>query len=128
MDKFGARVVIIFSSLLVAIGQIFFLLGVDIRLYYLALFGRGIYGCGGDNLDLGQSIIVIKWFSGKELSMAFGINSSMSLFGIALNDNIEPIIVESTGSLIFGLFIGAVFCFVSLLAVLFLVILDKKKR
>ena len=60
--------------------------------------------------------------------MAFGINSSMSLFGIALNDNIEPIIVESTGSLIFGLFIGAVFCFVSLLAVLFLVILDKKKR
>ena len=60
MDKFGARVVIIFSSLLVAIGQIFFLLGVDIRLYYLALFGRGIYGCGGDNLDLGQSIIVIK--------------------------------------------------------------------
>ena len=127
MDKFGVRVVLLVSSFLVTIGQAIFTIGVSMNSIYIALLGRGIYGCGGDNLDIAQSMIVIKWFSGKELSMAFGLNSSMSYLGSVLNENSEPKIVESTGSVVFGLFVGFIACLLSFLSVFFLIAIDKKR-
>ena len=127
MDKFGVRIVLLVSAFLVTIGQAIFAIGVGINSFYIALLGRGIYGCGGDNLDIAQSMIVIKWFSGKELSMAFGLNSSMSYLGTVLNDNSEPKIVESTGSVVFGLCLGFIVCLVSFLSVFLLIDIDKKR-
>ena len=102
MDKFGARALIYASSALVTIGQAIFAFGVSINSFPIALLGRAIFGCGGENLDIAQSVIVIRWFVGKELSMAFGLNSTLSLLGSVLNDNIEPRIVDGT-NLDFGL-------------------------
>lgn len=127
MDKFGSRVVLVFSSMLVTIGQAIFAFGVGIKSFYISLIGRTIFGCAGENLDLAQSIIVIGWFSGKELSMAFGLNSIMSLLGSVLNDSTEPILYAKTNSVSLGLWIGFIICFVSLTPAFFLVKIDKKR-
>lgn len=126
MDKFGARALIYASSLLVTIGQAVFAFGVSINSFPIALLGRGIFGCGGENLDIAQSVIVITWFAGKELSMAFGLNSTLSLLGSVLNDNIEPMVVEKT-DLDTGLWVGFLVCCASLLAAVFLNTLDRKR-
>ena len=126
MDKFGARALIYISSFLVTLGQAVFAFGVSINSFPLALLGRGILGCGGENLDIAQSVIVIGWFTGKELSMAFGLNSTLSLLGSVLNDNIEPVIVAGT-NLDTGLWIGFLVCVASFIAAIFLNTLDRKR-
>ena len=127
MDKFGVRIVIIISSFLVTIGQAVFAFGVSIGSFYVALLGRGLLGCGGENLDVSQTVIVVKWFAGRELSMALGLNSSMSLIGTVLNDDTEPKIVSSSNSLDLGLWIGFMVCVGSLFSAFFLTGLDKKR-
>lgn len=120
IDSFGAGKVLLYSSLLITIGQLIFALSTHFKSFYLALIGRAIFGSGGENLDLAQSVIVLSWFSGKELSMAFGLNSSISLLGSVLNDNTEPFIVSYTGSLSFGLWIGVFVCLLSFFSVFWL--------
>lgn len=127
IDKFGAKFLIIASSLLITIGQAVFAFGVSINSFPIALLGRAIFGCGGDNLDIAQNIIIISWFTGKELSMAFGLNSAMALFGSSLNDNLEPFIVEKT-NLNTGMLICFLACCISFLDTFFLNSLDGKRN
>ena len=96
MDGFGVRVFIYISSGLVTIGQAIFAFGITFSSFYTTLLGRVVLGCGGINLEIGQCAIVVGWFSGKELSMAFGLNSMLSFLGILLNDNIMPVLVYYT--------------------------------
>ena len=126
MDKFGTRSLIYISSFLVTLGQAIFAFGVSISNFPLALLGRGIFGCGGENLDLAQSVIMVAWFTGKELSMAFGLNSTLSLLGSVMNDNTEPIIVAAT-NLDTGLWVGLLVCVASFIGAIFLNFLDKKR-
>jgi nitrate/nitrite transporter NarK len=109
---------------LIVIGQTLFVVGVHQRSFLLVLLGRGIFGCGGENLDLAQSVIVYRWFSGKELSMAFGMNSMTSLMGSVLNDNIEPVAVEYFG-ITNGLILGLFVCLLSLGCTILVIFLDK---
>lgn len=126
MDKFGARTIIFLSSALVCIGQAVFAFGVSIGSFPIALLGRGVFGCGGENLDIAKSVIVIGWFATKELSMAFGINSTLSLLGSVLNDNIEPNLAETT-DLDFALWAGFFACLGSFGASIILNAMDKKR-
>ena len=45
------------------------------------LIGRFIFCLGGENLAVTQSSIASKWFFGKTLSFAMGINVSFSRLG-----------------------------------------------
>ena len=126
VDSFGVRTVLFICSIFIILGQTLFMLGVIYKSFTTALIGRFIFGCGGENLDLAQSIIVLRWFSGKELSMAFGLNSMTSLIGSVLNDNIEPIVVEAFG-LGHGLMIGLIICVLSFICTILALNLDKKR-
>lgn len=124
VDYFGVHTMLIIFSCLVTIGQLIFFLGVSFESFYLALAGRGIFGCGGEVLELAQTIIVIKWFTGKELSMTFGLTSMFALLGSVANDNIEPTIAEHYG-LNTALFISFIVCAFSLLVTLIVIRIDK---
>ena len=127
IDYLGVRTVLVVCSVLIVMGQSLFLMGVANKSFYLALIGRGLIGCGGENLDLGQSIIVLRWFTGKELAMAFGLTSMSSLIGSVINDNIEPLIVENYG-LNIGLSVGVVICSLSLLTTFFVIKVDNSRE
>lgn len=59
MDRLGVHTLMYFSGGLIAFGQSIFALGVSLKSFNLALLGRVIFGCGGDNLEIAQSIVLI---------------------------------------------------------------------
>ena len=117
---------LLFSSL-VMIGQGIFALGVTIESYLICLLGRGVFGLGGESLSVSENYSIMSWFTGKELSMAIGTSLSVARLGSALNDNIEPAIVTSSGSVALGVWIGFVICALSVLFAIMQNILDKKR-
>ena len=126
-DYFGVHSVLLFFSILISFGQFLFYLGVSFKSFFLSLLGRGIFGCGGEVLELAQTIILIKWFTGKELSMTFGLTSMFSLLGSVANDNLEPLISEHFG-LGTALFVSLVLCLGSLLGTMFVINIDKSRE
>lgn len=126
MDKFGARFLVYLSSILVTAGHAIFAFGVSIGSFPIALLGRGIFGCGGDNLDLSQSVIVIGWFASKELSMAFGLNSTISMLGEVANDILEPVIIREA-NMNTALWVGFLVCVGSLLSAIIVNTMDSRR-
>jgi MFS family permease len=123
----GVRIGIIIFSILVTAGQAIFAFGVSIKSYPIALLGRGIFGCGGESQNVAQSTIVSNWFTGKELSMALGMNVSISRLGSVLNDFLEPQLYSATGTVILGLWVGFGLCVASLVCGIMLGAIDKKR-
>jgi MFS family permease len=58
------------------------------------VFGRFLFGLGGEALGIGANIFVIKWFSGKELSFANALTLSMFRSATVLNTLLSPKIAE----------------------------------
>jgi len=69
--------------------------------------------------------MVSKWFKGKELSFALGMNIMFSRFGSVLNAGIVPAVYESSG-LGYALFVGFLVCLFSLANAFGLISLDRK--
>lgn len=119
IDKIGLNFsIFLFSSLLV-IGQGVFaiagFLGTEEPSntpFIVAMIGRFIFGLGGESLNVCQSTIVSRWFIGKELSLALGINISVSRLGSVFNNYSMPPIAEAT-SLGFALLFGFFLCIIS---------------
>jgi len=89
------------------------------------LGGRVIFGMGGECMSVAQSAIVSRWFKGKELSFAFGLNLSISRLGSVINGIILPRVVENNDGLIGkALFIGFGICLFSLIMGFCLVLVD----
>ena len=103
VDMIGVRTGNFLFSFLVMIGQGIFAFGVTIESYPICLLGRGVFGLGGESLNVSENYSIMSWFAGKELSMAMGASISVARLGSVLNDNIEPTIVTTSGSLALGL-------------------------
>ena len=78
IDRIGARkAALIFSMLCLAGAAITTLKG---SLTMMAV-GRLIFGLGAESLIVGITTVIAKWFKGKELSLAFGLNLTLSRLG-----------------------------------------------
>jgi MFS family permease len=127
VDKLGVRVGILVFTLVIAIGQAIFAFGVQINNFYIALLGRGIFGCGGESQGIAQNAIVFSWFTGKELAMSFGFTLSIAKLAGLLNDIIEPLLYNATDNLDFCFWLGFLICCASLVSAILLILLDKKR-
>jgi len=58
------------------------------------MIGRFVFGLGGESMTVAQSTIVSAWFSGKELSFAFGINLSVARIGSSINGPVTTVIAD----------------------------------
>eukprot|EP00744_Colponema_vietnamica_P012638 GILI01017733.1.p1 GENE.GILI01017733.1~~GILI01017733.1.p1 ORF type:complete len:506 (-),score=112.11 GILI01017733.1:620-2137(-) len=125
IDKLGVRSGMMLFSLCIAAGQGFFAYGASVNSFPVMLLGRVVFGLGGESLTVAQSAVVTQWFRGKELALALGLNLSIARLGSVLNNASEPWIVSSS-SLSIGLWVGFILCLFSLLAGLFLCLLDSK--
>ena len=54
--------------------------------YEVMLAGRFVLGIGAEPLIVAATTVLAKWFSGKELGFAFGLNLSVSRLGSASTD------------------------------------------
>lgn len=91
----GVRGGVFLFTLLVLIGQLIFALGISSKEYYLALFGRFVYGLGGENLVVAQNTFTVRWFSGRTLALAFGIVVAFARVGTSVNFALSPTLADS---------------------------------
>jgi MFS family permease len=76
--------------------------------------GRVIFGIGSETLIVAQSAIAARWFTGKELAMAFGITLTIARLGTIFSFNTEALLATRLGWR-GALWIAAALCLFSLL-------------
>lgn len=84
IDKIGTRRSVFIFAVLVMIGSMVTVLKGN---FYIMIIGRFIYGLGAESMIVAITTIVARWFKGKELSFAFGLNLTVARLGsfMALN-------------------------------------------
>lgn len=85
IDKLGIRIGNFVFVSIILVGQSVVFVAAVIRNFPTLLGGRAFYSLGDENLGVCQSAIVSKWFYGKELGFAMGINVSFSRLGSVLS-------------------------------------------
>jgi MFS family permease len=68
-------------------------------------FGFFLFGLGAETSIVVLSKIVVKWFKGKEMALALGLNLAIGRLGSALAMNLTPKLTEPTWN--FGIWVGA---------------------
>jgi MFS family permease len=84
IDKIGTRKSVFIFTFLIMLGSVITAIWGNI---YTMVFGRLIFGLGAESMIVAITTIVARWFKGKELSFAFGLNLTVARLGsfIALN-------------------------------------------
>ncbi|KAG0057075.1 hypothetical protein BGZ83_001924 [Gryganskiella cystojenkinii] len=122
-DRFGLRKMLLFLSIMVVIGQAVVCWGLERRNVAVMILGRILFGAA-ETLSVAQSAITVKYFRGKELAMALGVNLCVSRLGSVLNDILSPYI-WSKSSVPLAFWGGFVSCVLSMVCAFTLVWLDK---
>jgi MFS family permease len=113
IDSFGDRLLLLVLSTLVALGHALFALGIHLKWYSFMLFGRLLFGVGGESLAVVQSQITSRWFRNKELAFALGWNICVGRLGSVFNDFLSPQLGSMWG-VVGATWFGMVSCFFSL--------------
>lgn len=78
IDRIGARISILIFSIICSIAALITAISSDL---YLMLAGRLLLGIGAEPLIVAITTALAKWFKGKELGFAFGINLTIARLG-----------------------------------------------
>jgi MFS family permease len=84
IDRYGTKISIIIFSIISTIAAIVTWASPDLE---VMLLGRIILGLGSEPLIVAITTALAKWFKGKELSFAFGINLTIARLGSVAADN-----------------------------------------
>ncbi|KAK5578977.1 hypothetical protein RB653_008653 [Dictyostelium firmibasis] len=125
-NVFGLKKGAIIFCCLVMAGQIIFSVSSNLKLFWLALVGRTIFGLGGESLSVAQSTFCATWFKGRgDINFAFAITLAFSRIGSAINFQISPRIEDNQVSKVpTAIWVGAIVCGVSFASCIILVVLD----
>lgn len=84
IDKIGTRISVLLFTFLIMIGSIITALTGNL---IIMASGRLIFGLGAESMIVAITTIIARWFKGKELSFAFGLNLTVARLGsfLALN-------------------------------------------
>ena len=112
IDRVGVRrASLIFSTFVVA-GAALVASAPSLPLMYL---GRILFGMGSESMIVAQSAITARWFTGKELALAFGITLTVSRLGTLFTFNTEELFATRYGFR-GALWIAALLCLLILAA------------
>lgn len=84
IDRYGTRKSVLFFGMLCTVSAV--VTGISDK-FYVMLFGRVLLGLGAEPLIVAITTALAKWFKGKELSFAFGINLTIARLGSVAADN-----------------------------------------
>jgi MFS family permease len=84
IDRIGTRISVVIFTLLIMTGAL--VTALSSQLFFMAA-GRLIFGMGAESMIVAITTIIARWFKGKELSFAFGLNLTVARLGsfLALN-------------------------------------------
>ena len=111
VDRVGVRrASLIFSAFVVA-GAAMVAAAPSLPVLYA---GRVLFGIGSETMIVAQSAIAARWFTGKELAMAFGITLPIARLGTLFSFNTEELLATRFGWR-GALWVAAALCLFSLL-------------
>ncbi len=96
--------------------------------FIIMLAGRFLYGLGSESLIITMDKIISKWFKGKELSLAFGLNITIARLGTFAALNSAARIQAWSGSWRLAIWVSAIIMFVSFALFLVYSGMDKAKE
>jgi len=121
IDRVGVRrASLLFSSFVVA-GAALVAWAPSLPVLYA---GRVIFGMGSETMIVAQSAITARWFTGKELAMAFGITLTIARLGTLFSFNTEQLLATRFGWR-GALWIAAGLCLASLICNLIYTFMDR---
>lgn len=84
IDRIGTRISVVIFTFLVMLGSLLTAIKGDI---VIMAAGRLLFGLGAESMIVAITTIIARWFKGKELSFAFGLNLTLARLGsfMALN-------------------------------------------
>ena len=121
IDRAGVRRASMIFSVLVVVGAAIVAWAPNLPTMY---FGRIVFGMGSESMIVAQSAIVARWFTGKELALAFGITLTVSRLGTLFSFNTEELLANRMGFR-GALWVAAILCVVSLVANWIFTLMDR---
>lgn len=148
LDKFGIRFTGVMATVIMIIGvsikfwairtpelrevHVMFL-GADVtkQVLYAAL-GYALFGVGIEIAGITVSKIIAKWFRGKELALAMGLEMACARIGTGLALGLTPILavtfaVDGLPSISTPIFLGLLLLIIGLISFLVFAVMDKKR-
>ena len=93
----------------------------------LACFGFMIFGCGCEMAGTTVSKSIAKWFKGKEMAMAMGLEMSIARLGVFAAMWLSPVVYKMGGSQVSApVLFGAVLLMIGLIFYFVFCVMDKK--
>lgn len=92
----------------------------------VAALGYAIFAFGYETVNITATKLLVRWFNGKEVALALGMNVAFARFGTMLAMGAPLKIHEWTGSISAPILFGTVLLLLGLLTFLIVVMMDKK--
>ncbi|MDH4218114.1 MAG: MFS transporter [Candidatus Aminicenantes bacterium] len=124
LDRFGIRKAGTFYVFLILLGSLVTSLGAG-KSFVVMLIGRMLFGVGSEATLLVTNKVIARWFKGKELGFAYGLNITVMRFGTVLAFNTSVQIANWTGAWRWSVWAGTVVMFVSFILFLVYLMIDK---
>lgn len=122
LDKKGIRFAGILSCILMVVGvgikywaistpslleTSVHIFGMDMKSQVLwAILGYALFGVGAEVAGISVSKAIVKWFKGKELALAMGLQLSLARLGSAAALSFSPMIAKATGHISTPVLVG----------------------
>lgn len=96
-DKFGNKTIMLVFATFILVGSAIETFACFQKSMEMFLFGRFVFGCGAETLNVCVSIVISKWFKGQELALALAIILSLSKLATVVTDWISPLMYRAIG-------------------------------
>jgi len=124
LDRVGIKKAGIIYAGLCVLGSLVTAIAAD-KSFVWMLVGRGIFGFGSEAAILVVNKVIARWFRGKELSFAFGLNITVCRFGTFLAMGTSAMIRNRLGSWTWSVWAGTLIMFLTFLFFLVYLAIDK---
>ena len=92
----------------------------------MMLLGRLLYGLGAETSIVIISKILVKWFKGKNLALAFGLKIGFGRLGTMAALNMSPILINSESNIGFAVWFAAILVGIGLIVFMIYMLMDNK--
>ena len=142
LDKMGVRFTGLMSTIIMVVGvgikywaiasdfggSMVHIFGVSISTQVLwASIGYAIFGVGIEIAGITVSKIIVKWFKGKELALAMGLEMACARIGTALALGVTPLLAEHFQSVSMPILLGLLLLCIGMISFVVFVVMDAKR-
>ena len=124
LDRLGIRKAGTFYVFLILLGSLITSLAAG-KSFLIMLIGRIVFGFGSEATLLVTNKVIARWFKGKELGFAYGLNITVMRLGTILAFNSAAQIADATGTWRWSVWTGTIVMFVSFILFLVYLVMDR---